>query len=97
MNSCLFRLSLLAAVMPWIAAADIQSPPVTAPGHVFVKAAPALPAMPMEIRRAIAVDETAVVVAPPVTKIVFTRCAVPAPVIAITFDDGPNPDHTPRL
>jgi peptidoglycan/xylan/chitin deacetylase (PgdA/CDA1 family) len=22
---------------------------------------------------------------------------VPAPVVALTFDDGPNPDHTPRL
>lgn len=87
--------------MPWIAAADIQSPPVPAPvpalGHASVKAAPALPAMSMEIRRAVAVDETAAVVAPPVTKIVFSRCEVPAPVIAITFDDGPNPDHTPRL
>lgn len=60
-------------------------------------AVPASPEPPIEIRRAVAVDETVPVAASSVTKIVFTRCAVPAPVIAITFDDGPNPDHTPRL
>ena len=97
-NFRLFILFLLAAFMPLIAAADIQLPPVPAPAIApLATGVPSSPEMPMEIRRAIAVDETASVVAPPVTKIVFTRCAVPAPVIAITFDDGPNPDHTPRL
>ena len=57
-------------------------------------------AMPeIEIRRAIPVDEAPVNAAPAVTanKVVYNRCEVPAPVVALTFDDGPNPDHTPRL
>ena len=33
----------------------------------------------------------------PDAKIVFTRCEVAKPTIAITFDDGPHPDFTPRL
>ncbi len=109
----LFSLLLLTAPMPWVAVADIKLPPGAVPpppstpsvasGPAAVMPAPAAAAPvstepPVEIRRAIAVDEKApVVVAAPVTKIVYTRCAVPAPVIAITFDDGPNPDHTPRL
>ena len=109
----LFSLLLLTAAMPWVAVADIKLPPGAVPpppstpsvasGPAAVMPAPAAAAPvstepPVEIRRAIAVDEKApVVVAAPVTKIVYTRCAVPAPVIAITFDDGPNPDHTPRL
>ncbi|TDU80870.1 peptidoglycan/xylan/chitin deacetylase (PgdA/CDA1 family) [Prosthecobacter fusiformis] len=28
---------------------------------------------------------------------VYTRCEVPEKVVAITFDDGPHPDFTPRL
>ncbi len=129
-NFRLFRLSLLAAVMPLVAVADIQLPAAAAPATTAAKptlppgaistvsatpapapmpatpevpapslavAVPATPEPPLEIRRAIAVDEKAPLVSPPVSKIVFTRCEVPAPVIAITFDDGPNPDHTPRL
>ncbi len=30
-------------------------------------------------------------------KIVLNRCDVKSPVIALTFDDGPHPDFTPRL
>lgn len=74
--------------------------PVVAPASVKPALAPVAASAepPMEIRRAIAVDDTLpAVTTPPVSKIVFTRCEVPAPVIAITFDDGPNPDHTPRL
>jgi peptidoglycan/xylan/chitin deacetylase (PgdA/CDA1 family) len=130
----LFSLSLLAAAIPFVAAADIKLPPAAlpttaapepnsppaaitpvpaspfaTPAPAPMPAAPAVPVTspavavtastepPMEIRRAIAVEETAPLVSPPVSKIVFTRCEVPAPVIAITFDDGPNPDHTPRL
>ncbi len=52
----------------------------------------------IEIRKAIPVEEIAPdMTAQPLTKIVFTSCKVPAPVIAITFDDGPNPDTTTRL
>lgn len=52
----------------------------------------------IEIRRAIPVEEEVpVVTASAIAKIVYTRCEVPAPVIAMTFDDGPHPDFTPRL
>ncbi|MCX6856202.1 MAG: polysaccharide deacetylase family protein [Verrucomicrobia bacterium] len=81
--------------------------PTPAPNPAPASAVPAQPAVPaamsaeppVEIRRAIAVEDTppAVVPAPVVSRIVYTSCKVPAPVIAITFDDGPNPDHTPRL
>lgn len=59
--------------------------------------APAVPAdsPPMEVRRALAVDTP--VALPPPTKMVYTHCQVPAPVIAFTFDDGPHPDLTPKL
>lgn len=58
----------------------------------------AVPEPQIEIRRAIPLEEE--VPATPTAafaKIVYTRCEVPAPVIAITFDDGPHPDFTPRL
>lgn len=61
--------------------------------------ATAVAAPEIEIRRAIPVDETPVNAAPAVVanKVVYNRCEVPAPVVALTFDDGPSPDHTPRL
>lgn len=31
------------------------------------------------------------------TKLVYVRCEVAQPVVALTFDDGPHPDFTPRL
>lgn len=34
---------------------------------------------------------------PQATKVVFTRCEIQQPTIALTFDDGPHPDFTPRL
>ncbi len=40
-----------------------------------------------------AVPETKV----PEKKIVYVRCEVKQPVVALTFDDGPHPDFTPRL
>lgn len=66
-------------------------------------------AQEMEIRRAIVVDEPAVAqelpedVAhlprelPEGAKVYYTRCEVDQPIIAITFDDGPHPEFTPRL
>ncbi len=64
----------------------------------------------IEIRRAIVVDEdevTAQVLPPEIealpralpegVKTTFTRCEVAGPVVAITFDDGPHPEFTPRL
>ncbi len=50
----------------------------------------------IEIRRAIPV-ETGPAVATAQRKAVYNRCEVPAPVIALTFDDGPHPDLTPKL
>ncbi len=64
----------------------------------------------IEIRRAIVVDELDVIpqflppeidalprTLPQTVQTTYTRCAVPGPVIAITFDDGPHPEYTPRL
>jgi peptidoglycan/xylan/chitin deacetylase (PgdA/CDA1 family) len=62
-----------------------------------------------EVRRAIVVeDEVVPQVLPPELEslprvlpekvgVTYTRCEVPGPVIAVTFDDGPHPDFTPRL
>lgn len=54
--------------------------------------------------RAIPVEVPAVVPIGPLprtlpadAKVVYNQCAVDAPVIAITFDDGPHPENTPRL
>lgn len=58
----------------------------------------AVPEPQIEIRRAIPLEEEVPVTPSAASaKIVYTRCEVPAPVIAITFDDGPHPDFTPRL
>ncbi len=64
----------------------------------------------VEIRRAIVVEEDVVIpqalppqiaalprTLPEKTHITYTRCEVPGPVVAITFDDGPHPEFTPRL
>lgn len=85
-------------------------PPVTAPGSATPAPAVPAPAMPAPaapvpapeapVTKAVPVPDTPVpsVVAPAtVSKIVFTRCEVARPAIAITFDDGPHPDFTPRL
>ena len=58
----------------------------------------------IEVRRAIIVEPAPVVsiddlprTLPPEVKRVYTECQVPGNVIAITFDDGPHPQNTPRL
>lgn len=78
-------------------AAASENPPAASPAKAVPATAAAAPEI--EIRRAIPVEEAPVNAAPPVVanKVVYNRCDVPAPVIALTFDDGPNPDHTPRL
>ncbi|WP_395745923.1 polysaccharide deacetylase family protein [Prosthecobacter sp.] len=63
--------------------------------------------MKIESRRALPVDEeprpalpdpaTLPRFLPPNRKSVYTRCEVTVPLIAITFDDGPDPVLTPRL
>lgn len=72
--------------------------------------APAVQAAPVEevIRKAIPVDEPTVTgtsaeienlprTLPEGYKMVYTRCEVPGKVVALTFDDGPHPEFTPRL
>ena len=63
----------------------------------------------IEIRRAIVVEAevTPQTLAPEIAALprtlpekrqtTYTRCEVAEPVVAITFDDGPHPDFTPRL
>lgn len=68
---------------------------------------PASSPLKIETRRALPADEvpppslpdTATLprVLPPNRKSVYTRCEVAVPLIAITFDDGPDPVLTPRL
>lgn len=83
---------------PFLSAAFVQAqvepPPADAPID-FEK---------MEVRKAVLVEETPsipyttpVPVIPAAGRIVFTRCEVPQKAIALTFDDGPHPEFTPRL
>ena len=62
-----------------------------------------------EVRRAIVVEDEVVQqvltpelealprVLPEKVQMTYTRCEVPGSVIAVTFDDGPHPEFTPRL
>lgn len=62
-----------------------------------------------EVRRAIMVEEEVIAqvlppeleslprVLPEKVQVTYTRCQVPGSVIAVTFDDGPHPEFTPRL
>lgn len=62
-----------------------------------------------EVRRAIVVQDEVVQqvltpelealprVLPEKVQMTYTRCEVPGSVIAVTFDDGPHPEFTPRL
>lgn len=60
--------------------------------------APAAPSPQTSVTKAVPVpDQPMTPAVVPDAKIVFTRCEVAKPTIAITFDDGPHPDFTPRL
>ena len=62
-----------------------------------------------EVRRAIVVEDEVIQqvltpelealprVLPEKVQMTYTRCEVPGSVIAVTFDDGPHPEFTPRL
>ena len=77
------RKAIVAPVMPPSPASTVSVPP---------------PAPEAPVTKAVPVPEGPVTPAvAPVSKIVFTRCEVARPAIAITFDDGPHPDFTPRL
>ncbi len=59
-------------------------------GETVVKAVAVPEMMPL-------VPPTAPPVQPQEGKIVFTRCEIQPPAIALTFDDGPHPEFTPKL
>jgi peptidoglycan/xylan/chitin deacetylase (PgdA/CDA1 family) len=70
-------------------------------------AAPSGTPLKIEVRRALPAEDEPVpglpdpmklpLVLPPNHKGVYSRCEVTVPLIAITFDDGPDPKLTPRL
>ena len=74
-------------------------------GSAFSQTAPVPEIVPeMEVRRAIIVEPAPVVsiadlprTLPAEVKRVYSECQVPGNVIALTFDDGPHPQNTPRL
>ncbi len=79
-------------------------PPATPPPAGGVEVRKALPAEPAEVKPAIPMapaPATEPAATPEVKlaepQIVFVRCEVQQPAIAITFDDGPHPEFTPRL
>ncbi|GEP43151.1 hypothetical protein BGE01nite_24420 [Brevifollis gellanilyticus] len=73
---------------PGAAATDPEDEPKD--GETVVKAVAVPEMMPL-------VPPTAPPVQPKEGKIVFTRCELQPPAIALTFDDGPHPDFTPKL
>lgn len=102
------RFMIKAAIIPALilAGLPVKSSAQTAPSpapHAAPAATPELPA-DVIVRKAIPVGEPTPVKAddlprmlPPDAKRVYSQCIVESPVIAITFDDGPDPKGTPRL
>ena len=93
-------------------AATTAGTPAPTPGALTQTPAPAanIPGLPPGVRvmRAIPVEVPTVIPTTPLpnnlpntlpadAKVVYSQCLVEAPVIAITFDDGPHPENTPRL
>lgn len=102
------RFMIKAAIIPALILAGLpvalsaQTAPSPAP-HAAPAATPGLPP-DVVVRKAIPVGEPTPVTAdalprmlPPDAKRVYSQCIVESPVIAITFDDGPDPKGTPRL
>lgn len=94
------------AVVP--PAAPASPSPSADTGIATGTAAPIFPPpnpLEVSIRRALPVDEpppppdtrSLSRTLPPGHKSVYTRCETDQPILAITFDDGPDPVHTPRL
>lgn len=78
-----------------------ESAPVMPPPPDAESAEPAEPAVrpsiPVPVEPAPKPSAIATVPALPPRKISYNSCSVEGPHIAITFDDGPHPIHTPRL
>ena len=82
---------------------SVSAPPPSATSQPPTDVIPGLPPG-VKVMRAIPVEMPSVVPSTPLphvlpadAKVVYSQCQVDAPVIAITFDDGPHPQNTPRL
>jgi peptidoglycan-N-acetylglucosamine deacetylase len=96
----------VATLPPAVATAKAQLPP--RPDNL-AESAPIMPPSPDESRPAFptvpppaeepAPEPSAIATVPPLPprKPVYNSCLVDGPQLAITFDDGPHPTHTPRL
>lgn len=104
---CLSLFSLALSGALWAQTPD----PAETVASPVTEAASAVEAAPVQevIRKAIPVDEPSDLMAasaeienlprtlPEGYKMIYTRCEVPGKVVALTFDDGPHPEYTPRL
>lgn len=72
----------------------VVTPTTPEPAAPEVKPAPATASVPTTTPTT---TPSAPSLVPQATKVVFTRCEIQQPSIALTFDDGPHPDFTPRL
>src|SRR4051812_43575835 len=79
-------LACLGALLPLACPAQTPAPPATP--------APAAPATPVPM---MAVPTSATTTAPGGQKITYNACHVDGQFIAMTFDDGPHAQNTPRL
>lgn len=73
-------------------------------GHVLAQAPAAAHEPEIVVRKAIPVEESVAInlanlphTRPADVKMIYSQCVVENNAIAITFDDGPDPQHTPRL
>jgi peptidoglycan/xylan/chitin deacetylase (PgdA/CDA1 family) len=66
-----------------------------APAPAAEPAAPGAPADPVASAPAVSSETAPKSVSP--SKISYSSCSVDGPYVAMTFDDGPHPQHTPRL
>jgi len=86
-NATMVRTALALSLIAFSAACAAPNPPATG--------APAVPTAPAPT---MALPATASAPAPSgQPKITYSQCHVDGPYIAMTFDDGPHPENTPRL
>ncbi|HEY1084744.1 MAG TPA: polysaccharide deacetylase family protein [Prosthecobacter sp.] len=77
------------------APAPVPAPAAAVPQEVIRKAIP-VEEDPVAMGASLAVESLPREL-PADFKTVYTRCEIPERVIALTFDDGPHPEYTPRL
>ena len=75
----------------------IVAPPDGAPSTVPATGASSANAPATPVNGQLVPGATAPEAKPVEPRLVYVRCEVQQPAIAITFDDGPHPDFTPRL